>query len=76
MIIIVYLFSIWAYVFLEDSFIVYCDSLFMCFKTVFDQGIKNSGGIGQFLDYLAPPPADTIDYQRFFYDNLHEIIIE
>ena len=44
--IIVYYFSIWAYLRLNDFYVSYCSSLLNCFRTTFDQGFKNSGGIG------------------------------
>lgn len=78
-IIIVYLFSIWAYVQFYKDFYLACDSLLMCFRTTFDQGFKNSGGIGMWLDYMPwysgeVTPKELI-IPRFFYDDLFMIII-
>ena len=69
-IIIVYLFSIWAYTQYYFMFGGNCDSLLMCFRTVFDQGFKNAGGIGMWLDYWSFPPANDDAVARFFYDDL------
>lgn len=73
--IIVYLFSIWGYV---KFFLYYagnCDSLLMCFRTAFDQGLKNSGGVGMWLDYMEVGVSDAEIIPRFFYDDLFLIII-
>ena len=52
-VIINYLFSIWAYVDYYEQFGGNCESLLLCFRTIFDQGYKNSGGIGMWLDYIV-----------------------
>ena len=86
--IIIYYFSIWAYVQFEADFRgiqVYsfvgpdnrgpCDNLASCFKSVFDLGIKSSGGIGMWLDWIYTPSPDSINSSRFFFDNLFTIVI-
>ena len=75
-IVVVYLFSVWAYFRLHYTFEDLCDSLFICFITVFDKGIKNYGGVGLWLDYKHfLPKLDTVDIERFFFDNIYVVII-
>lgn len=73
--VIVYLFSVWAYVRLSEHFVGNCDSLLLCFATVFDKGFKNSGGIGMWLDLVYPPIPGEVHIERFFFDNLFTIIL-
>lgn len=73
--VIVYLFSVWAYFNISADFQGNCDSLLKCIKTVFEQGFKNSGGIGQWIDFVTPPVPGVVNYQRLFFDNLHTIIL-
>jgi hypothetical protein len=82
-IVIVYLFSVWAYFRLQDDFISFdypeykelCSSLFFCFINVFDKGIKNYGGVGLWLDYMSAPVPGTVDKERFIFDNIFVVII-
>ena len=53
----------------------------MCYRTTFDQGFKNTGGVGMWLDYLymyAVPMefvSDPYVLSRFFFDDLFCIVI-
>ena len=50
--------------------------MIMCIKTTFDQGIKNGGGIGQYLDASKDKSlASNYIASRFFFDDLFNIII-
>lgn len=52
-VIVSYLFSIWSYMEFYSYFTDSgnkCDSLGLCFKTQLDQGLKNGGGIGDYLN--------------------------
>ena len=50
--------------------------MIMCIKTTFDQGIKNGGGIGQYLDASNDKSlASNYIASRFFFDDLFNIII-
>ena len=40
--------------------------------TVYDQGFKNDGGIGSYLD---PWENGSIDVERVLFDNLYNIVI-
>lgn len=73
--ILIYLFSIWAYLSLSFYYGGNCDNMIECIKTTFDQGIKNGGGIGQYFDQLGPEIRDTDTVLRFFFDDLFNIII-
>lgn len=73
--VIVYFFSIWAYMQFNADFLDGCRSLLLCMKSVFDLGFKQSGGIGMWLDNIYEPPAGEIIYSRFFFDNLFTIIL-
>ena len=74
--VVVYLFSVWAYFRLNYSFGYLCDSLLKCFVTAFDKGIKNYGGVGLWLDYMqSAPKSGAVDIERFFFDNIYVVII-
>ena len=80
--IMIYLFSIWGYLAFYGYYEGGCDSMIMCIKTTFDQGIKNGGGIGQYFDalYQSTNPPTIVENNfdiatRFFFDNLFNIII-
>lgn len=79
-IIINYLFSIWAYIDFYEQFENNCDSLILCFRTIFDQGYKNSGGIGMWIDFIRLdetqyPPIKNSVISRYFFDDIYLIII-
>jgi RyR and IP3R Homology associated/RIH domain/Ion transport protein len=74
-VVIVYWFSIWAYVKFYDEYLGNCDSLLMCWRTTFDQGFKMSGGIGMWIDYLGSTVDTDLYMPRFFFDDLFMIII-
>lgn len=74
-IVIVYLFSVWGYFRLYDSYQTLCNSLLICFVNNFDKGLKNPGGVGMWLDYKTPQVETEIDIERFIFDNLFTIII-
>ena len=74
-VIVSYLFSIWSYMEFYSYFTDSgnkCDSLGLCFKTQLDQGLKNGGGIGDYLNQLHPAVNDL---GRFFNDTLFYIIV-
>jgi hypothetical protein len=74
--ILIYLFSIWAFLGFHNYFDSQCNDMIMCIKTTFDQGIKNGGGIGQFLDENKGPVSGSWDIvMRFLFDDLFNIII-
>ena len=74
--ILIYLFSIWAFLGFSEYFDGQCNTMIMCIKTTFDQGIKNGGGIGQFLDENDGPVSGAISIVlRFLFDDLFNIII-
>lgn len=79
--VLIYLFSIWAYLAFYDYYDTNCDNMIMCIKTTFDQGIKNGGGIGQYLDQNLISNASLVvqnNYDivtRFMFDDLFNIII-
>lgn len=73
--ILIYLFSIWGFLGFYNYYNGQCNTMIMCIKTTFDQGIKNGGGIGQFLDTSLTKMSDWDTVMRFVYDNLFNIII-
>jgi inositol 1,4,5-triphosphate receptor type 1/inositol 1,4,5-triphosphate receptor type 3 len=72
MIVLIYLFSIWGYSAFSSFYYGNCPSLAICLITTFDQGFKNGGGVGE---YLEPWGSGTVDIPRLLYDNLFNIII-
>lgn len=73
--ILIYLFSIWAFLGFYNFYDGNCNSMIMCIKTTFDQGIKNGGGIGQYLDESGGPIANSEIFIRFLFDDLFNIIV-
>lgn len=72
MIVLIYLFSIWGYSIFSKYFYGNCPSLAICLMTTFYEGLKNGGGIGE---YLEPWTTGRADSARFLYDNLFNIVI-
>lgn len=77
--ILIYLFSIWAFLQFSSDYKDQCENMIMCIRTTFDQGIKNGGGIGQFLDVdsegsFITLTGDNIVY-RLFFDEMFNIFI-
>lgn len=60
----------------EDSFSVgnYCDSLYMCYITVFDQTNKEPGGIGSHLDFFNENALFEDSY-RALYDITFRLVV-
>lgn len=82
--ILIYLFSIWGFLGFYNFYDGQCNNMIMCIKTTFDQGIKNGGGIGQFLDEnernrvgnrVGNPVGNWDIVMRFIFDNLFNIVI-
>jgi hypothetical protein len=44
----------------------YCDSMYMCFLTLYDQTNKEPGGIGSFLDFFDETPAIRTNYRAIY----------
>jgi inositol 1,4,5-triphosphate receptor type 1 len=44
----------------------YCNTLWMCFLTIYDQTNKEPGGIGSFLDFFGDLPVITNGYRVLF----------
>ena len=83
-IILAYYFSIFGYTFLYDHYIYNddsglnaCENLLTCVMVTFDWAFKETGAVGSFLNanwYNATTPRD-INWKRWFYDNLINIIL-
>lgn len=69
--VLLYLFSIWTYLSFYSYFNGNCENLIMCLKVIFDQGLKNGGGIGEFLN-LEPEFHNNF---RLVFDTLFYIMI-
>lgn len=52
----------------------YCDSLYMCYVTVFDQTNKEPGGVGSYLDFFNENATFENDY-RALYDITFKILV-
>ena len=75
-----YIFAMIAYIWLDSDFEKgECNSLAQCFMVIVDQTFKNDGGIGSFMERAYPDDmkdtAAVINYPRFAYDNLFNIIL-
>lgn len=70
--IITYLYAIWYYFSYYEYFNGDCDNLLLCYKTMFDEGLKCGGAIGDYLNqlYLA-----VNNIGRFFGDAICYIIL-
>ena len=85
-VIIVYLFSVAAFLFLRDDFVIdvddnperACDSLLMCIVTSMNQGLRNGGGIGDVLKERSssdPLYAGRVAYDMLFFFVLIVIVL-
>ncbi|RHZ39725.1 hypothetical protein DYB26_014783, partial [Aphanomyces astaci] len=50
-----------------------CDTLWVCFLTSLDEGLKNNGGIGGFLAPSHRDTGDPLAYPRLAYDLLYYV---
>ena len=80
-VIIVYLFSVVAFLFLRDDFVLEvgdvpertCDSLLLCIVTSMNQGLRNGGGIGDILKERSA--ADPLFAARVVFDLLFFFVL-
>ena len=71
-IILLYLYSIWAYLSFSSYFENDCTNLIRCLKVTFDQGLKNGGGIGEYLNNDDPEYYNNL---RLAFDTLFYLMI-
>mmetsp|Transcript_2988 Transcript_2988/g.401 ORF Transcript_2988/g.401 Transcript_2988/m.401 type:complete len:108 (+) Transcript_2988:126-449(+) len=77
----IYIFSVFGYRYFADfydhtmdiDFVTYCESLFDCFLSTFNNGIRYGGGIGE---ALHPPLKESgLYWQRMVFDILFFVVI-
>ena len=72
MIVVMYLFAILGYLFFQNDFGIYCDTLYWCTITLWDGSFKVNGAIGGFMDQFED---GAFHMARFFYDNVFNILL-
>ena len=60
---------------MSDDFAGNCSSTLNCFVNVFDFTFKANGGIGGYLEEINPRKPGQVRIDRFFFDNLANIIL-
>ncbi|CAG9323264.1 unnamed protein product [Blepharisma stoltei] len=72
LIVLIYLFGVWAYIGFPSDLSGNCVSLLKCGIFIGDRGFKANGGIG---GWISDWGAGWIDYDRLFFDNSFNILI-
>ncbi|OQS07403.1 ryanodine-inositol 1,4,5-triphosphate receptor Ca2 channel (RIR-CaC) family protein [Thraustotheca clavata] len=76
---VVYVFATFAYTYFPGDFKVDattngCETLWQCFLTSLDEGLKNNGGVGAYLS-LRKRGVDPLGYVRLVFDLAYDIIL-
>ena len=73
MIVNMYLFAILGYTFFQGDFGIYCETMYWCTISLWDNSFKVNGAIGGFMVQYND---GTLHIDRFFYDNVYNILLE